>query len=1776
MKKQTPHLRMMIQRNKSVEEDSTDKNQRSCSEKVNGESAICSRDSTGVKLPVIASFAGTTKRIVMVKHPAPPQKPSYCRSNFHVKSSPISLEKTKAFSKVKDRVHMLQIDPQNLKREKTEETDTVIKDSGEFNSTSSDTSKNISRKGKITWESCKKRSRAISKAKQQDLDVESGRVLRKGSKQPSVRSAREQLEETRDVTRPDTSKIYEKNFQQSKPEEPTSTPALPVKVVARSIDEIIASLQSTSPSPSDQTIKELLESVLGQNCNIKMEAPIEHEEIKTGSQVLPSFHQASLTPVVQKESQAAENGSRPKDELLTYNKQVPSLDVLQVEGKAISKIKPDEVQKELQEEHDLQQSLPPQASNVKGQHHPGIHRLCTAFPSFILPPYLQLVSRVYHTLDRRGHNTLFTAEVMDDEEEPMYSTYINLKEQAEKKRICYEGVPISDQFQNNWTDGIHFLPPHTSKSLTECQKVSEYCLKKPQLQLLGEKVSIYPEALKMFWAPAPPKFSAPISSLKEILFPTYESNVIEDVVLEDFFTDHEEELEAEQDDNDFSDYGLTKSLLRRCQSLPDFSDCESSETSLIKRSVSALEMTALKDEITLNMSANFKISMKELEVMKQRIAEPEVEPEIRKSSPTKHLLNQICDDPQSVQADIAVEKPPTLTRQEDSENDIVLVEQPQKAGIKYTVFPRRKKTKKSKKIINPRKLEAVIKKLSQRPKILKRSVSLGRLPINDKFSIEVSSAIKQYQSPSIPCLLDFEKFAEVRGGIPKETSARMWVSGIWSCWFDETFPPSGTASEEKDTELLKGTEVVDSQEANLQIELADSIQPVLLEGATVSIGDLEDEVKRLSELIAKEKHPSAFHYCRRGAIQRKLGKLKSAMDDLEKAISLEPLLLNAYWHRHLIYLFQDRISAALVDLNFITKWSKNKADAYLSMAEIYRKQGDNTLAIISYSSAIKCRPTDDDIYFRRAELYSEENQLLLAMDDYAKCFQYNPKRTDALMKRGIHFFDHSVLTTAIQDFTAVIKEDPSNAQARLYRGRAYAKQQQYRNALQDLAAAVHLDPSCWLAFYYRGCILRQIDPKRALQDFSVSVLINDTQENFCSFLHRGIVYSEQCQWSLAVCDFESVLALDSSVIFAYLNIGLILLLHLDQYYEAIRQFTNAIEIDPLNVRAYVCRAQAYHKIHNLSNAVKDINRAIHLYPNKSQLYILRGQYLMELKKYELASLCIHQLAEMDEESFTSQPVQQALIQSFCQNHNKAIECLREAAVTQPEPSTFVILGKIQMKTKKTKDAVRSFKKAMKLLMTSAKMLPNTFEAAEMYYLTGLCYMEQKSLLRARDAFSMAIRLHSSYPDAFYQRGLCRMQLRQAECIRDFNRALALCPSHFQAYMSRAAYYGSKGRYSKAILNCNEAIKILPNSERAYFYRGTLKYQNKTFKAAIEDLSKTIDLNKTSILAYYNRAVCYHQIKDFRKALKDYGILLLLELSKEISLKVLINRGLLYMELGDYANACEDFKEATLLSPDDSQIFQAIGICYHRLHEFEEAVRSFDQVLKLDPVSVDAYVGRGNSYMESRHEAGCKQAQKDFLRAIHLNPKCIKARICLGYNLQLTTTAPLLTNRGFINQLMGYLPCAMKDYQQAISVDPNYALAYFNAANIYFHNQQLSQAYCYYSKVLQLDPRNESAVMNRAITNTLLNNIEEAKEDFEKAICLCPFSAAVYFNRANFYNGLKQYELAEKDISTALSIQPNDALMYKFRADIRGKLGFSKEAVEDYKQAISIQEQLDSM
>ena len=82
-----------------------------------------------------------------------------------------------------------------------------------------------------------------------------------------------------------------------------------------------------------------------------------------------------------------------------------------------------------------------------------------------------------------------------------------------------------------------------------------------------------------------------------------------------------------------------------------------------------------------------------------------------------------------------------------------------------------------------------------------------------------------------------------------------------------------------------------------------------------------------------------------------------------------------------------------------------------------------------------------------------------------------------------------------------------------------------------------------------------------------------------------------------------------------------------------------------------------------------------------------------------------------------------------------------------------------------------------------------------------------------------------------------------------------------------------------------------------------------------------------------------------QALSDYSVVLLLQ--DECEVKVLINRGLLYLQFKDYSNALLDFTQAgkvniqflvvshfhcCLLSQsvrNDPLIFQAIGVCYHQ-------------------------------------------------------------------------------------------------------------------------------------------------------------------------------------------------------------------------------------------------------
>uniref|UniRef100_A0A2C9LFL2 Uncharacterized protein n=1 Tax=Biomphalaria glabrata TaxID=6526 RepID=A0A2C9LFL2_BIOGL len=214
-------------------------------------------------------------------------------------------------------------------------------------------------------------------------------------------------------------------------------------------------------------------------------------------------------------------------------------------------------------------------------------------------------------------------------------------------------------------------------------------------------------------------------------------------------------------------------------------------------------------------------------------------------------------------------------------------------------------------------------------------------------------------------------------------------------------------------------------------------------------------------------------------------------------------------------------------------------------------------------------------------------------------------------------------------------------------------------SLQDLSATIHLDPNNWQAFYQRACILRKANPEKALLDLSVSLLLNDTEENIMSYLQRGILYNTLGKPEDAIQDFESVLKLNKDIAPAHVNLGLIFMNRHCNYHRAIKTFTAALKVDPTYVRAYVCRAEAYYKIHEMKNALKDFTKAIHLCPDVHYHYMYRGHLVLKMGQLELAAFCVSHASELGiknpEKSFGGSASQQAVVHSFLNNFDKVIK-----------------------------------------------------------------------------------------------------------------------------------------------------------------------------------------------------------------------------------------------------------------------------------------------------------------------------------------------------------------------------------------------------------------------------------------------------------------------------------------------------------------------------------------
>lgn len=149
--------------------------------------------------------------------------------------------------------------------------------------------------------------------------------------------------------------------------------------------------------------------------------------------------------------------------------------------------------------------------------------------------------------------------------------------------------------------------------------------------------------------------------------------------------------------------------------------------------------------------------------------------------------------------------------------------------------------------------------------------------------------------------------------------------------------------------------------------------------------------------------------------------------------------------------------------------------------------------------------------------------------------------------------------------------------------------------------------------------------------------------------------------------------------------------------------------------------------------------------------------------------------------------------------------------------------------------------------------------------------------------------------------------------------------------------------------------------------------------------------------------------------------------------------------------------------------------------------------------------------------------------------------------------------------------AIRDFQVAISLDPNCSLAVHNRAVSLAQAGESTAALRDFNRVIEMNPGLAIAYRNRAELLASLGRIEEALQDYTRAIEGLPQDAELYRARGSAWHRAGDYSRALADLNRAIELQPN-ADAYTQRGNVLAETGQFEAALGDFRQATAVDPQ----
>jgi tetratricopeptide (TPR) repeat protein len=179
-------------------------------------------------------------------------------------------------------------------------------------------------------------------------------------------------------------------------------------------------------------------------------------------------------------------------------------------------------------------------------------------------------------------------------------------------------------------------------------------------------------------------------------------------------------------------------------------------------------------------------------------------------------------------------------------------------------------------------------------------------------------------------------------------------------------------------------------------------------------GVWKDSLSLWNDVVSK--HPVAFAYNNRAKFYAAQGDYDNAIEDINRAISLNPTLALPYYNRAIIYRNRGEYDSAIADNTRAILYSPKYIQAYNDRGVAYCYKGDYDRGIEDFTQAIMLNPKNAEAYYNRGVAYFHKGDYGHSIEDFTLAIRLNPQYMDAYDGRGLVYEAKGDNNNAMEDF----------------------------------------------------------------------------------------------------------------------------------------------------------------------------------------------------------------------------------------------------------------------------------------------------------------------------------------------------------------------------------------------------------------------------------------------------------------------------------------------------------------------------------------------------------------------------------------------------------------------------------------------------------------------------------------------------------------------------------------------------------------------------------------